>query len=99
MDIATITSLISTIGFPIVAVLGCAIFIYKIVTAQREDYNNRIKAIEENATQREDKLYEQLEGFNDSLQKFNETLIKIDSRLANLEKSVEKVEDLEQKKA
>jgi hypothetical protein len=85
MDISTITSLISTVGFPIVAVIACAWFIYWIVSNQRKDYNERIEEIQKEATAREDKMYAQLDKFNDTLSKFNETLIRIDARLCNLE--------------
>ena len=37
MDVNVITTLISTVGFPIVCVIGLAYFIYKNDKAQRED--------------------------------------------------------------
>lgn len=89
MDISALASLISAVGFPIVAVLGCAFFICKMTVANREDCNNRIKAIEAAAEKREDKLYQQMQGFNDSLCRFNETLTRIDTRLEIVEKEID----------
>lgn len=90
MDINSVMQMISAVGFPIVAALGCGFFVWKQAEANRTDCNNRIKEVQEAAERREDKLMVQMEGFNQSLDKFNETLTKIDTRLEVLEKSAGK---------
>lgn len=78
MDISTITTLISTVGFPIACVIGMAFFFYKIwqKNTERED-----RTLEQSASQ--------MEKFSTSLDKFNETLIRIDTRLEAVEKKLE----------
>lgn len=78
MDVSNITSLISTVGFPIFCVLCMGFFFYKVwqKNTDRED-----KAMERNA--------EQMEKFSNSLDKFNETLIRIDTRLEAVEKKLQ----------
>lgn len=77
MDIQVITTLISTVGFPIVCVIGMAYFFYKVwqKNSERED-----KALNQSAAQ--------MEKFSNSLDKFNETLIRIDTRLEAVEKKL-----------
>lgn len=77
MDIQIVTSLISTVGFPIVCVIGMAYFFYKMwqKNSDRED-----KALAQSAAQ--------MEKFSNSLDKFNETLIRIDTRLEAVEKKL-----------
>ena len=74
MDLSVILEAISTVGFPIVIALGCFIFIYKIWTKEQEEQKTR-----------EDKMFEQLEGFKQTMDNFNVTLSKIDTRLEVLE--------------
>lgn len=77
MDIQVITSLISTVGFPIACVIGMAFFFYKMwqKNSDRED-----RALNQSAAQ--------MEKFSNSLDKFNETLIRIDTRLEAVEKKL-----------
>lgn len=68
---------IATVGFPIVACMGTAFFIYQDSKIERE----------ENA-KREERFFLQIENFNSSLNKFNATLESIDRRLSNIEEKV-----------
>ena len=78
MDIAAITSLISTVGFPIVCVIAMGFFFYKVW---------------QHNTEREDRIAEQqaaqMEKFSNSLDNFNVTLTRIDARLEAVEKKLE----------
>lgn len=76
-----ILAAISAVGFPIVACIGVAFFVWKV-------YN---KQIEENAS-REEKFFQQLAAFQGTLEKFQATLDKIDMRLEYLEKYHERNE-------
>lgn len=83
----TILTMISTVGFPIVAVLGCAWFIYQFWNRNQTDMINQMNALAENCQRREDKLYTQLDKFSDSLNSFNATLASIDARLEVIERA------------
>lgn len=86
MSVEVITQLITTVGFPIAAVVVCGFFIYKITQTYREDLTKQLDIQQQKAEAREERLYEQLADFGDSLNSFNETLNRIDVRLAALEK-------------
>lgn len=89
MTIEAITSLISTVGFPIVAVIICGYFIYKITQTYRDDLNKQL----EKAAEREERLYLQLSEFGTTLNNFNKTLTRIDVRLEALEQKNKKNEE------
>lgn len=88
MDINSIMQMVSTVGFPIVACLGCGFFVYKQAEANREDCNNRLKQIQETTERREERLLQQMDGFSKSLDRFNETLTRIDARLEVVENNM-----------
>lgn len=86
MDLQTIVDLISSLGFPIVAVIALGFFVYKISLLYRNDYNNRIQEIESSAEKRENKFYGLLSESNEVLERFNDTLIRIDAKLESIER-------------
>ena len=84
MDIQTITTLITTVGFPIVCCLGLGWFIYKFTTQQRSD-----------SVRREDRLMESLDNqsqvlasININMDKMSITLDNMNQRLNALEQKV-----------
>lgn len=70
-----IATLVSTIGFPIVACIGVAWFIREDSKAERE----------ENA-KRESRYLDTIDKFGDTLEKVNNTMISMDKRLEMIEK-------------
>lgn len=70
---------IATVGFPIVACIGTAFFIYQ---------DSKIERLEN--TKREERFFNQIDNFNHSLNKFNATLEGIDKRLEKIEEKVGK---------
>lgn len=60
MDIATITQLITSLGFPIVAVIAMAWFIYQIYTKTTEDSAVNMEKVQARCAEREDKLYQEI---------------------------------------
>lgn len=86
MDLQTIVDLISSLGFPIVAVIALGFFVYKISLLYRNDYNSRIQEIESSAERRETKFYGLLSESNEVLERFNDTLIRIDAKLESIER-------------
>ena len=93
MDAQTIQSLISTLGFPIVCSIVLGIFVFKIWKAQREDNNAQLAKMSERCLAREERLYEQMDKYNEILSNAVETLTKIDTRISVLEEIVSKNEN------
>ena len=92
MDAQTIQSLISTLGFPIVCTIVLGIFVFKIWKAQREDNNAQLAKMSESCLAREERLYQQMDKYNETLSNAVETLTKIDTRISVLEEIVSKNE-------
>lgn len=86
MDLQSVIDLVSSLGFPIVAVIALGFFVYKISLVYRNDCNSRIQEIEASAEKRENKFYEQLAESNEVLERFNDTLIRIDAKLESIER-------------
>lgn len=70
-----ITSIISTVGFPIVACLGVAFYVKEDNKARREE-NIR----------REERYLNTIDKFGDSLDRINNTMLVMDKRLELLER-------------
>ena len=83
-----ILTAISTVGFPIVASIGCAWFIYQVYKSQQQAMTSYIDQINESSQKRESKLCEQVDRFNDTLVSFNTTLAVIDKRLEIIETKI-----------
>ena len=72
-----LTTVISTVGFPIAACVGLGSYINQTTKFQRED-----------SSKREEKLFQQLESNNKTMDNFNETMQSMDMRLDSIEKKV-----------
>ena len=90
MDTQTIQSLISTLGFPIVCSIGLGVFVFKIWKAEREDNNAQLEQMSERCLAREERLYQQMDKYNQILSDAVKTLTKIDTRISVLEEIVSK---------
>lgn len=86
MTIDTMTSLISSVGFPIACVLGLAWFLWQMWKKQQADNEKQVETLMKQNEAREERYSKQIDKFNDTLQNFNTTLIRIDARLENVEK-------------
>lgn len=84
----SIIQIIQTLGFPIACVLGMGYFIFNIWDRQTKEWKASQDAMAERCQAREEKLYQQIDRFNDTMGSFNTTLIKIDARLEALEKDL-----------
>lgn len=84
----SILAAISTVGFPVLAVLGCAWFIYQVWNNQQKRIDASINQIFESCKSREDKLCEQVDRFSETLANFNTTLAVIDKRLEIIETKI-----------
>ena len=60
MDLGTIESLITSLGFPIVCVIGMAWFAFYLVKSGREESQHNMEKLQENCKAREEKLYAEI---------------------------------------
>lgn len=60
MDVSTLSTLITTLGFPIVCVLGLGFFIYRIYLDTQEQNKSNMDAVQARCKEREEKLYEEI---------------------------------------
>lgn len=81
----SILTAISTVGFPIVAVIAVGWFFYQFWTKNHADMVRQMDQMAERCQAREDKLYAQLDKFSVVLNGFNTTLASIDARLEVIE--------------
>ena len=80
MGVEEITSIITTLGFPIVCVIACAYFINYIIKAEREENQKR-----------EEKYIETINKFSVVLEKVNDNLSAINKRLEYFENKLDDV--------
>ncbi|MEG0577168.1 MAG: hypothetical protein RR500_04870 [Bacilli bacterium] len=69
-----LTTVISTVGFPIACCIGLGFFINNVITANRED-----------SSKREDRLFQELGRFASSQEMIASTLTTLDNRVEKLE--------------
>ena len=62
MDVNTLTTLITTLGFPIVCVICLGWFIYKIYQDTQKQNADNMAAVQKRCQEREDKLYEEIKA-------------------------------------
>ena len=80
MGIEEISSVITTLGFPIVCVIACAYFINYIIKAEREENQKR-----------EEKYIETINQFSVVMDKVNDNLIANNKRLEYIENKLDEV--------
>ena len=80
MGVEEISSIITTLGFPIVCVIACAYFINYIIKAEREENQKR-----------EEKYIETINKFSIVLEKVNDNLSAINKRLEYFENKLDDV--------
>ena len=80
MGIEEISSVITTLGFPIVCVIACAYFINYIIKAEREENQKR-----------EEKYIETINQFSVVLDKVNDNLSNNNKRLEYIENKLDEV--------
>lgn len=93
-----VVQIIQTIGFPIAAVLGCAYFIYKLVTRYQDEASNREeKLIDANVKYSEvlDKVADTIQesnNVNKELSQTNKILVgKINDKLETVEDKIDSI--------
>ena len=80
MGVEDISSLITTLGFPIVCVIACAYFINYIIKEEREENKKR-----------EQQYIDTINKFSDVLEKVNDNLSANNKRLEYIENKLDEV--------
>ena len=95
-----VVELIQTVGFPVVAVLGCAFFIYKIVVRYMDESKERESHLMEQSNKQTEALrevaatIERGNNLNEKLSETNRILVdKIDSSLVGINNNIDKILD------
>ena len=89
----TWVNLIPTLGFPIVACLGMAVFIFVIYKNTVKQHADDMAQVQERCKEREEKLYEYLEKGQEVNAKALGTLELYAERLTVVEKDVRDIKD------
>ena len=88
MDIATISALISTLGFPIVCVIGMGWFIYQIFLKTTKQQEQNMEKVQARCKEREDKLYTEIEKNRLINEKAIETIAQYAGRLETIQNDI-----------
>lgn len=90
--------IISTLGFPIAAVIALAAFIYKIYTDMandrdeaREQHKADMEAIQARCKVREDRLYEEIKEGREINGKFAAIIAQYDIKLDTIQKDIDEI--------
>lgn len=86
-------NMIPTVGFPIVACLAMAVFIYTIYKNMVKQHADDMEKVQERCKEREEKLYEHLEKAQEVNAKAIGTLELYAERLNVVEKDVRDIKD------
>ena len=88
MDIAAISTLISTLGFPIVCVGAMGWFIYQIFLKTTKQQEQNMEKVQARCKEREDKLYSEIEKNRLINEKAIETIAQYAGRLETIQNDI-----------
>ena len=91
MDFATIASLISSIGFPIVCALVMGWFIWQIYKRTTADNLTNMERVQARCKEREDKLYLELEKSREINSKAIETIAHYAEKLDHIQQDISEI--------
>ena len=94
MDVKIITELITTLGFPIVCVIALAWFAFYLVRKSNEDNAKNMETVQSRCAAREEKLYQQIEKFQEVNAQAIGTITLYAERLDEIEHDVKEVKDI-----
>ena len=91
MDISAITSLFTTLGFPVACVIGLGFFIWVMWKNTREDNAKAMSQLQERCLAREERMSKQLDKNESILQKSIETLAFYEAHITRIEDDVQDI--------
>lgn len=86
--------MISTLGFPIVCVVGLAFFIWKVWTHYRDDMNANMERLQQRCIEREKILTAELEKSEAIIQKAVETLAFYETNISDIKNDVSEIKEI-----
>ena len=84
-------SAITTVGFPIVACIAMALFIYAIYKKTTEENAKNMEAVQDRCAAREEKLYHQLEKAQEINGQAIATIARYDEKLEDIAQDVKEI--------
>lgn len=91
MDITTVSQLITTLGFPIVCVLGMAWFIYQIYLKTTAQNEANMEKVQQRCQEREDKLYAEIKANREVNAQAIATIALYADKLTIIQKDIEEI--------
>lgn len=91
MDLAAITSLISTVGFPIAAAIAMAWFIYQVFKKTTEQQEKNMEKVQARCKEREDILYKEIDKNRKINEKAIETIAHYAEKLDNIQSDINEI--------
>lgn len=91
MDVAAITSLISTVGFPIAAAIAMAWFIYQVFKKTTEQQEKNMEKVQARCKEREDILYKEIDKNRKINEKAIETIAHYAEKLDTIQSDIKDI--------
>lgn len=86
--------MISTLGFPIVCVIGLAFFIWKVWTHYRDDMNANMERLQERCIEREKILTKTIQENQKVVEKAVETLAFYETNISDIKADVNEIKEI-----
>lgn len=99
MEYEALTAMISTLGFPIVCVVGLAFFIWKVWSHYRDDMNANMERLQERCIEREKILTKALQENQKVVEKAVETLSFYETNITDIKTEVAEIKEIVLKKS
>ena len=86
--------MISTLGFPIVCVVGLAFFIWKVWTHYRDDMNANMERLQARCIEREKVLTKTIQEIQKVVEKAFETLAFYETNISDIKADVNEIKEI-----
>ena len=86
--------MISTLGFPIVCVVGLAFFIWKVWTHYRDDMNDNMERLQARCIEREKVLTKTIQENQKVVEKAVETLAFYETNISDIKADVNEIKEI-----
>ena len=93
MDIKTISTLVSTVGFPIACVIVLGAFIFHIYKNTTEENKKNMEKVQERCKEREEKLYDEIKQNREVNAKAIETIAHYAEKLDTIQSDVKDIKE------
>lgn len=91
MDLAAISSLISTVGFPIAAAIAMAWFIYQVFKKTTEQQEKNMEKVQARCKEREEILYKEIDKNRKINEKAIETIAHYAEKLDSIQSDINEI--------